>query len=432
MKHTSLFIATSFILLASGCATTKNTAKVRSIDYEEASVFERSLQTSVPPAPIKPATMLFTQPNNKTEPCKLPTTREQLGRTNFRSYWDGPCKNGYAFGLGRDIAISDTHHHEEITIHNGTGQNDQSPSVNYDFVNNRVSYVTPGEKFPETAWFYENILNDENNFRTVYMFGETDASGSSSYTEFTPQSTPRFFVNNRRNVIYKFTDNSAMPPTNPSIVSFSSEILDPKTGVAGGVVVIRFASGEVRHIKINGASHELIALPSEYLNALNGKLRDIQNILTSAQPKIERARQIEREYLHMACNEKHSIKNLANETAIKICTWRNKFKDANEKSLAKHKQEIEALKRQAEVMQEQRLAQQQIATQQRVEQQQFQQQQIIELANSLGQFGQQIRHSGQQMLNSTMNQPAPQVNIQSPGRNRINCINTGFTTSCNY
>ena len=117
------------------CATSAYAgSKPKAINYQEASEFERSLlarPAAAPPPPEK----LYVQPANKTEPCKLPTTRDQLERPNFRAYWDGECRNGFAFGLGRDIAMSDTHHVEEITIHDGTGGDWSAPRVDYDFVN---------------------------------------------------------------------------------------------------------------------------------------------------------------------------------------------------------------------------------------------------------------------------------------------------------
>jgi hypothetical protein len=116
-------VALGSVLMA-GCATTGQQAPTaRALNYEEATAFERGLKSSVPAELSRQRPTHFVQPANKKENCKLPTTQDQIDRRNFRAYWDGQCKDGYAFGLGRDIAISDTHHTEEITIHNGTGDN---------------------------------------------------------------------------------------------------------------------------------------------------------------------------------------------------------------------------------------------------------------------------------------------------------------------
>ena len=119
MHYATKLTLFSIVILSAGCATTNS--QFRSVKYSEAIEFEQSLGalTNMPSPPEK----LYVQPLNKSEPCKLPTSKEQQERKNFKAYWDGQCKNGYAYGLGRDIAISDTHHYEEITIHDGNGDN---------------------------------------------------------------------------------------------------------------------------------------------------------------------------------------------------------------------------------------------------------------------------------------------------------------------
>lgn len=435
MRCIKLATSVSLIALVSGCAsTTQYGPKARAIDYEEASAFERSLQASTPPAPQEPI-KLYTQPVNKKEPCKLPTTQDQLEHSNFRAYWDGQCKNGYAFGLGRDIAISDMHHVEEITRHDGTGEMSSSPRIDYDFVNKIIAYVTPGGRYPSSSWFSEQVQISETNFFVKYTLGVTDESGHTLATEYSPLSPLRVYINDRRNVIYKFSDNSAMPAINASAVTFTAEIIDPNTKVPGGVVIVRHANGQVRHLKISGASPEAVTLPTEYVSNLTDKLGRIKNLMSSTQSNVDFARQMEREYLYMACNGRHVIDGLDSNTATKICSWRSQFKELYEKSLEKYTQNMEQLKKQAETAAQQRLAQQQLDVQQRQLQQQQTQQELQQIANALGQFGQQMQSSGQNMLNGAVNQPTPQVNF-SPlipqGKNRITCFNSGQFTNCRY
>lgn len=436
MRCIKLVVITALAAMASGCASTaRNEPKARSIDFEEASAFERSLQASVPSIPQRQEALLFTQPLNKKEPCKLPTSQDQLERGNFRAFWDGQCKDGYAFGLGRDIAISDTHHVEEIIAHNATGVNHESPRVNYDFVNNTVEYLTPGDKYPANTWFKESLSNNNNNFLPYYVFGVSDDSGNVSLTEYSPIRPLRLYVNDNKSVAYKYSDNSAMPVIDASAASFTAEIMDSKKRTAGGVAIVRYGNGQVRHFKINGASPEPVILPPEYVKKLSDKLEITRNTLTAAQVNIERARKMEREYLYMACNGKHDIDGLDNKTATKICNWRSQFKDPYEKALARYTQEMEQLKQKAEVAEQQRIAQQQLDVQQRRLQQQQSQQDFQQFANALGQFGQQMQNSGQQMLNSVTNQPTPQVNFAPftpQGNNQIRCINTGPITNCRY
>lgn len=140
---TKLGIA-AMIPLLNACAT--STSDLHKVSMAEVVAFENQIITAkrsqlAPPPPEK----LYTQPVNKTEPCKLPTSKEQLERKNSRSYWDGDCKDGYAYGLGRDIALSDTHHVEEITIYNGDGDSNGQPWRVIDYVQNRGAYGVRGQ-----------------------------------------------------------------------------------------------------------------------------------------------------------------------------------------------------------------------------------------------------------------------------------------------
>lgn len=105
--------------------------------------------------------------------------------------------------------------------------------------------------------------------------------------------------------------------------------------------------------------------------------------MTGAYSNLERARQIEREYLYLACNGKHTIDGLEVEIATKICSWRSQFKAPYEKSLAKYTSDMESLRLRAETAAQQRLAQQPNDLQQRRLQQQQSQAEIQQLANAL-------------------------------------------------
>ena len=285
------------------------------------------------------------------------------------------------------------------------------------------------------VWINEEIQNGAGGFNVSFTTGITDEFGNNSVAVNSPLNSTRLLVNDRRNVIYKFTDNSGVQTANPSEVSFTAETIDPKTKLPGGVVIVRHANGQVRHLKLTGASPEAVILPAEYVNDLIGKLKSTQDALTTAQSNIERARQIEREYLYLACNGKHVIDGLDSQVATKICNWRSQFKDPYEKSLAKYTSDMEALKRKAESANQQRVAQQQLDLQQRRLQQQQSQIEVQQLNNALTQFGQQMQNTSQQMLSSVISQPAPQVNFApftSPSSNQIRCINTGPVTNCRY
>nr|WP_086940486.1 hypothetical protein [Thaumasiovibrio occultus] len=81
----------------------------------QARAFEQRMFSK--PAEDSPSNLSWMQPANKEEPCLLPMSKSFMAEPNARAFWDGECKEGYAHGLGRDIAISDETHMEEITVH---------------------------------------------------------------------------------------------------------------------------------------------------------------------------------------------------------------------------------------------------------------------------------------------------------------------------
>lgn len=415
MKKIILFCAIT--LVATSCATTSG--GIRTMSYEEAAAFENSLLARGR-QPIEPLEKLFTQPANKTEPCKLPTTQDQLERKNFRAYWDGDCKNGFAYGLGRDIAISDTHHTEEITIHGGNGEfNANKPWVFYDFVNNRASYGVHGVKYPATSGMSQIVNNDPANFTTNFSFGLTDESGNQLLLQTSPFDPRKFYINGQGNVGYRLSDLTDVAAASNQ-TSKGIEILDGKTGTAGGVRIVQFRNGAVEHQKLGlgGQIVERVVIPQEYVNHLLSKVAETQEAIAITNVSVQKAQQMEREYLYMACNGKHTIKGLDNATATMICTWRDQFKQPYEKALANYQRQMEQQRQQAAV-QEQQLAQQRMHQAQLAQQQAIANQQAWQsINNTLQNTTNQINQQTQSMMNFQVPQVQP---ISPPGRNRVIC-----------
>ncbi|MEI6336364.1 MAG: hypothetical protein WCS87_17535 [Methylococcaceae bacterium] len=424
----ALFI---IVLLSVACATTSN--QFRSVNYSEAMEFELSLG-SVPAMPSRPE-VLYIQPLNKNEPCKLPTSKDQLERKNFRAYWDGQCKNGYAYGLGRDIAVSDTHHVEEISIHDGNGDNFNGPSVDYDFVNNTVIYMMGSETFPALSQFAERIQKDFNGFNVMYLTGTIDDSGNSLITRGSPLNPGRELFNDDRRIAYKFTDNTAAPIVDPSAPIFVAQTLDSKSKRPGGFAIVRYGNGQISHFKVKDGQHEPVTLPEEYLATVNRKYNEVTSAYRDASSKIENARRMEREYLHMACSDSYKIDGVDADVSSKICSWRNQFKVPFNDALEKYNAKLEEQKRTAQSIQQQQKYQEQIALQQGIIDEQRSQQDFQNGMNALNDLGKQMQmqNSDMQKQQYFLNQSLPQVApLSLPGSNQINCVNVGSVTNCRH
>ena len=190
-----LILAVSII---SGCASSG--VSIPTITHEEAAAFEKS--SYMPSSTAGTSNMLYNQPVNKKEDCKLPTSPDQLQRRNFKQYWDGDCKNGYAFGLGRDISISDTHHYEEITTHNGTGKYLDQPVIFYDFVNNFVKYSFRVESDFGEISLEEKYNIDNNQLSVMHRLLKQYKNRDGLLIMSSPLGPKKYYVNSSNGVIF--------------------------------------------------------------------------------------------------------------------------------------------------------------------------------------------------------------------------------------
>lgn len=424
MKRFGALICSVAVFVA-GCASSGGP---RMISYEEASEFENSLRAR-DKAPIS-IDRVFTQPVNKTEPCKLPTSPDQLARDNFRAYWDGDCKDGFAYGLGRDIAISDTHHYEEITIHDGTGDNWSQPGVFYDFVNNFVRYAAGGAEFPASTQIQESYSNSYSGFTASQAISVTDENGNVFVLQTSPFSTLKYYLSSNVDgaFLIRFSDNSVAPFVDQNSVVFGVEIFDPRSNVRGGVGIVRYGNGAVQHFKVvNSEPGERVVLPADYVSHIESVYQSTKNAVAGAIPRLQGAQQIEREYLFKVCSGKGGIIDLDQETYLKVCTWRDQFKEPYAAASERFQQQLENMRARAETAEQQRRAQEQIALQRQMIQQQKNQQ----AWNEINRANEQIRQSSQQMLQSVISSQAPQVqSLSLPSRNVAVCHTIGSIVTC--
>lgn len=300
-----MFSSLAVSVALTGCASQGElTSKTKAISLDEASAFERSLLARSSFVPKMPE-MIYIQPNNKKEACRLPTTQSQLDRYNFRSYWDGECKSGFAFGLGREISISDTHHFEEITVYSEGNKKWSQPRVIYDYLKNSITYKFSGSKFPIETSFREEMDVSASGLNVTHVLGVMDESGNVFGLVTSPFESERTYLMSRVNsIVYKFTDYSAAPAMSQNERDFTFEILDPRNKAAGSVGMVRSKDGFIRHFRFVGGAMEIVRFPVDYENHLKNKYQEVLISLSSAGEALKSAQQIEREYLFKVCNGK--------------------------------------------------------------------------------------------------------------------------------
>jgi hypothetical protein len=419
MKSLSLVILASMAMPAFASGPPK-------VSMREAMEYENQIVAAAASQPVVlQAEMLYTQPVNQTEPCKLPTSQDQLHRKNFRAYWDGVCKDGFAFGLGRDIAISDTHHLEEITVHNHSSPEIERPSVSYDFVNNRSAYsgVVDATKTSHGSW-QQIVRNPDDSISVTTNTGEASQAGqlAMSSSPFEPQK----ITSNARNgqPVYVFSDYSAAPTSSDQPAS-ALAVFDPKSKQPVGYRIVGYRNGVVQHQGPAG----LVRLPQEYVDHLVEKIVEVNTAVSKASAASARAQQMEREYLFAACKSDYSIEGVPPKdipSTREICTWREQWKEPYAKAQASYEQKM------ADARQQVSAREQQLDLQRTQQQLAMQQQQAANAAAwaAMSQSWQHTNNSIQQQTQQLMNFQAPQVQPIGQPSNQIVCKTFGRITKC--
>jgi len=421
-----LFSPILFLSLAS----TAEAKKPKKISFKKAIASESSLK-SEPRTPFVVPKRLYTQPVNKEQECKIVTSQDQLDHKNFRAYWDGECRDGYAFGFGRDIAISDSHHYEELTIYAEHGDNSYAPSVGYDFVNNSVTYAINGSQHPALKAVTEIIKDDFEGFSITYLARKIDENGEGESIVYSPLRTQKILSLADQNIFYQITNDTASPSIDPNSIKIQYQVMNAKTGSEVGVGIVAFGNGAVRHYQIGDGDIKDIVLPKEYLEHAENIEKTIISATDDVIQSVEAARELERQYLYKVCKETNKIQRLDDTEATKICNWRDEFKEPFQAALKAHTLELERRKSAAISLAQQQQVQAQLVAQQQLIQQQMSQQSVQRSLDELRRRNESLRNNNTQVFNSIIGQSAPQVApLNLPSDNRITCISVGRVTNC--
>lgn len=305
----------------------------------------------------------------------------------------------------------------------------ETTGLGYDYVNKTVLYAIGGSRFPEATQLSEKMDDSVGGFNAYHTLSVTDESGRSFVVQTSAFHPQRIYLNTRLDgsIAYKFTDYSAAPAINQNAVSFTAEIIDPKNNISGGVAIARYANGSVQHFQVVNGRPEPVKIPQSYTDHLSSKYQEVLSAASQANSVLQRAQQIEREYLFKACNGKSGIDGLDKATYTKICSWRDQFKEPYAAASANYQRQLDSMRQQAATADQQRQIQQQIALQQQM----LQQQQSQQTWNHINQASQQLQQTTQQILQGTSSWQAPQVQpIAPPGGNRVTCYTVGSIVTC--
>lgn len=155
--------------LFSGCATTLPT--IPTLNDNEALKYEKEYLAEIESLTFSfSSTIKWVQPSNKNEPCKVyvghAPDNDKTEDENYKIFWDGDCKDGYAYGLGREFERGTVLNMDALAIYQGTSVAPKYYIQKYNIDNKtQEGDITNG-------YYVETIITDENlNFNINFISG---------------------------------------------------------------------------------------------------------------------------------------------------------------------------------------------------------------------------------------------------------------------
>jgi len=367
------------------------------------------------------------QPDNKTEPCKtFVGTSKDNDRTldeSYSIYWDGECKYGYAYGLGREFEKTSLTNLESIVTYKGKNE---MPDY-YIYSDNLNGITIEGNPF-KGYYVKRQIIDEPLNFNITYNYLFVDPTESKPVlsTTISPFSPTKRFHKVYQNFRYTYTDESRNEFSSLKSV-FETYHRDKENGFAY-LSYKKYAPHNGAEM-INGSMVRFVNLPPEFLTHSNAVLSDIIDANQKANTARQQALRVKKSYTNKICKDSVTVDFMDNDEYKAICDETEFYADLKEKINAKLA-EIEKqnqIKRdqlyQKERMNAQRRAASAAEAQARAAQRQ---------ANATEQPATyNYNNNNQQLLNSLIN--APQVPIysgSSGGSSMQLCNQAGILVQC--
>lgn len=314
MKRLSMFFLLTFLFV--GCTSKTTLPKV---SYEEMNNYENiyiNEYSNIRKTYIKPNKIeQWVQANNKKEDCKLFVSYGQddvRQKPDYKIYWDGECKDGYAYGLGREFLKGMMLDVETIAIYSG---GKVEPKYYYQF--DKLNYITIKGDINNQNIFIEYTNEDTANFNIMFEYRFTDESNLVTYMiKYYPINKNREYIKAYPNFRYKFSN-------------YEENKLETKNWVAelndinlntNGYVLANFKSGETVGAEVNkNRLVKKVELPTSYFEKFNTIANDIIKYSKNTQSYVTQANLVKKQYKLNICKDDISVNYIDNKEYKDIC-----------------------------------------------------------------------------------------------------------------
>lgn len=254
---------------------------------------------------------------NKKENCKVfvgyNPNDDRTKKIDYKIFWDGGCKNGYAYGLGREFEKSLLTDMEAIAVYDGTKTEPEYYYQNYK-LNNVIEEGNLNHGYSVATIINDDGINLDIKFRKSYHNKESLITYG---IENSPFSDDILFFKGYPNFGYTIRDFTNNTFDNRK---YEFNIIDKKSNKVNGFIFAISKNGEISSLEVENENLiRRVELPKSYLNNIEKIFNEIRNTTQNIQNEQQKASIIKTQYKNKICKSSVKVDFMDNGEYKAIC-----------------------------------------------------------------------------------------------------------------
>lgn len=324
------------VLILTGCVGQPSIAK---IDDNEAFIYVKQYEAEY--GQIKSHATNVIQPvkwiqaTNKKEPCKLfiaiGSDGDRTLKDGYKIFWDGKCKNGYAYGLGREFEKGFLTDLEAIALYSG-----EEKEPEYFIQKDNLANISMEGDIANGNFIQTTIKDDGIKFDIKYEYGHfsrnpTDIELFINSNPFSAQVT---YIKAYPNFVYVIEDLTNDEFNNNN---YNYKMVDVKRKQLNGFIFSVAKDNVVRYSAEHnfGQMVRSVHVPLSYLNHMSTTFSQIKNAGQVAIDAQKKALMVKQQYKDAICKDSIKVDFIDNNEYKAICNENEKLAQLKTKIDAK-------------------------------------------------------------------------------------------------
>lgn len=331
-------------LLFSACTGQPSIAK---IDENEAFKYVKQYETEYQQIKSNAANIempvKWIQAANKTETCKMfvgyNPNDDRTQKDGYKIFWDGKCKNGYAYGLGREMERGFLTNLDAIALYSGEKKEPQ-----YFIQKDNLAHISMEGDVNNGNYVKTTIKDDGMNFDIWYQYGHfpNKPADIGLFINSNPFSDQITYIKAYPNFAYVIGDVSN---DEFNLNKYNYNMVDGKRSQLNGFV-FSVAKNNIRYSTEQnfGQGVRRVLLPQAYLNHMGNTFNEVKNAGQIAIDAQKKALMVKQQYKETICKDSVKVVFIDNKEYKAICNENEQvaiLKEKMDKRLAQIEKEKE-------------------------------------------------------------------------------------------